>query len=90
MGDVRVTSVYRGPGIQARLFSAYLRNRHRDPTGEGVRYLPAAAPGGSLHQYRRAFDLSGSDAHLAELGRVWQQWGGVYGGAFHDPVHFEA
>jgi hypothetical protein len=26
---------------------------------------------------------------LAELGKVWEEWGGVWGGRFGDEVHFE-
>jgi len=25
---------------------------------------------------------------LPEVGRVWTSWGGQYGGAYNDPVHF--
>lgn len=29
------------------------------------------------------------ESDLADLGKVWVSWGGVWGGAFHDPIHFE-
>jgi len=28
-------------------------------------------------------------AALTELGRIWKSWGGVWGGEFDDPIHFE-
>jgi hypothetical protein len=30
------------------------------------------------------------EAQLADLGTVWEQMGGVWGGVYHDPIHFEA
>jgi hypothetical protein len=26
---------------------------------------------------------------FADLGKIWEGWGGVWGGAFNDPIHFE-
>lgn len=26
---------------------------------------------------------------LKDLGQVWESWGGVWGGEFRDPIHFE-
>jgi hypothetical protein len=26
---------------------------------------------------------------LKDLGKVWEGWGGVWGGEFRDPIHFE-
>jgi len=88
--SVHVASVRRSWSSQARLYRAYLRNQRADPGGVGVRYLPAAAPGHSLHQLGRAFDLNGDERALTYLGRVWRAWGGRYGGPNKDPVHFEA
>ncbi len=42
-----------------------------------------------MHQIGRAFDLNADDAVLKELGRLWESWGGRWGGAV-DPIHFEA
>jgi hypothetical protein len=34
--------------------------------------------------------IAGMDpGNFADLGQVWQSWGGVWGGAFNDPIHFE-
>jgi hypothetical protein len=34
--------------------------------------------------------IAGMDPQdLADLGTVWQSWGGVWGGALNDPIHFE-
>ena len=32
---------------------------------------------------------SDMNSDLADLGSVWQSWGGIWGGAFNDPIHFE-
>jgi hypothetical protein len=64
-----------------------LWNRYR----AGRAQFPAAAPGRSAHQYGWAFDmaLQNGDANAyADLGAVWQGWGGTWG-AGADPVHFE-
>jgi len=29
------------------------------------------------------------ESDLADLGQVWESWGGVWGGHFKDPIHFE-
>lgn len=77
----RLTSVFRTRQQQAAL------HRH-NPSG-----LPAAAPGTSLHEVGRAFDLVVGDgrnsAWQAAAGRYWQQMGGTWLGA-RDPVHFSA
>jgi len=84
-GRLVVTSAYRSWAAQNRLYNKWL-------TGSPSQ-LPAAPPGKSLHQYRLAFDLarlgvsSRQDPLLTELGALWQQLGGVWGGA-RDPVHF--
>lgn len=80
-----VTSSFRSPSKQARLYDAYIR---------GISKIPAAPPGRSLHGYGLAFDLARigkdpfTDPLLAWLGAVWESWGGQYGGQ-RDPVHFQ-
>jgi hypothetical protein len=27
--------------------------------------------------------------NFRDLGQLWQSWGGIWGGAFNDPIHFE-
>lgn len=52
---------------------------------------PAAPPGRSLHEQGRAFDMVGPPQLLAAFGRVWESWGGRWGGRDgSDPIHFEA
>lgn len=44
-----------------------------------------------MHELGRAFDLGGlSEDQLAGLGALWRRMGGVWGGSFNDPIHFEA
>jgi len=80
-----VTSAYRSPAKQARLYEAYKR---------GESDIPAAPPGRSLHQFGLAWDMARlgidpiGDPLLAWLGAVWEHWGGRYGG-IRDPVHFQ-
>ncbi len=84
-GKLVVTSAFRSAAKQARLYAAYK---------SGASDIPAAPPGGSLHQYGLAFDLARlgidpiGDPLLAWLGAVWEHWGGRYGG-IRDPVHFQ-
>lgn len=84
-GRLVVTSALRSAAKQERLYKAFRR---------GESDIPAAPPGGSLHQYGLAFDMARigmdphSDALLTWLGRVWESWGGRYGGT-NDPVHFD-
>lgn len=73
----QVTSTYRSITRQAALYEARQRGEHP---------LPVARPGCSYHNYGLAFDLVADD--LPWLGKVWQSWGGVWGGA-SDPVHFQ-
>ena len=78
---VSVTSVRRTRGLQRRLYQDFLQGRSR---------YPAAPPGRSKHELGLAFDIVGSPEVLAYLGKVWESWGGTWGGRFHDPIHFEA
>lgn len=78
----RVTSTFRTLTEQALLYDRYLR---------GDAPFVAAAPGYSLHNYGLAFDLVvNSPEAQAWLGRVWQSWGGRWGGAFNDAPHFDS
>jgi len=80
-----VTSARRSPGKQQQLYDKYRR-------GESA--IPAAPPGGSLHEYGLAFDMARigkdplNDPLLNWLGQVWTYYGGRHGGA-RDPVHFQ-
>ncbi len=80
-----VTSAYRSRSKQAKLYQRWL---------SGKSDIPAAPPGGSLHEYRLAFDLARKgidplrDPLLNWLGQVWTSWGGRHGGT-RDPVHFQ-
>lgn len=80
-----VTSAYRSPQHQQKLYIKYI-------TGQSK--IPAAPPGRSLHQQRVAFDMARigkdplTDPLLNYLGRLWESYGGKWGGA-RDPVHFQ-
>ena len=80
-----VTSARRSPGKQEQLYQKWRR-------GEST--IPAAPPGGSLHEYGLAFDMARigkdplTDPLLNWLGQVWMYYGGRHGGA-RDPVHFQ-
>jgi len=79
----RVTSTLRSHTEQARLYRRFLA---------GQNPYPVAPPGSSAHEYGYAFDMvtSAMDPQdLADLGQVWKSWGGVWGGEFNDPIHFE-
>lgn len=73
-----VTSVYRSREAQEVLYRRYLH---------GQSQYPAAPPGTSSHEHRRAFDLIVVDPELA--GRIWRAMGGTWAG-LADPIHFEA
>jgi uncharacterized protein YcbK (DUF882 family) len=81
-----LTSTYRSPSDQRRLYNRYLK-------GESA--LPALPPGRSQHERGFAVDMARlgvdprDDDLLAEIGRAWRTAGGVWGGEV-DPVHFEA
>lgn len=77
----RVTSTRRSTAEQARLYRRYLA---------GQSQYPVAPPGTSAHEFGYAFDMIVNYAeYLPQLGQLWQSWGGVWGGAFNDPIHFE-
>ena len=76
-----VTSVRRSSTEQARLYRRFLA---------GVSAYPVAPPGRSKHEHGLAFDISARSETLAAAGRVWEYWGGRWGGRFKDPIHFEA
>lgn len=80
---VHVTSAKRSIADQRRLYAAYVAGRSK---------YPAAAPGSSKHETGRAFDIGGlSSSQLAQLGALWESWGGRWGGNFRakDEIHFE-
>jgi len=82
----RITSTYRSPTEQARLYRRFL---------SGNNPYPVAPPGHSAHEAGFAFDMMIQDSpgqmesDLADLGQVWESWGGIWGGHFKDPIHFE-
>jgi hypothetical protein len=77
----RVTSTLRTRTEQARLYRRFLAGASR---------YPAAPPGRSAHEFGYAFDVVViGDENLNDLGQVWESWGGVWGGANRDPIHFE-
>lgn len=77
----RITSTLRSSQEQARLYRRYLA---------GLNPFPVAPPGSSSHEYGYAFDMivSPMDA-IRDVGAAWESMGGVWGGAFNDPIHFE-
>ncbi len=78
----RVSSARRSHAQQALLFRRFLAGKSR---------FPAAPPGRSTHELGLAFDLWINDeSQFVDLGTVWEQNGGVWGGHFKDPIHFEA
>lgn len=80
----RITSLYRSPASQMKLYNAWIR---RGKTG-----LPAAPPGHSFHELGQAVDVARGvdpfkDDLLAYLGAWWQSNG--LGWSPADPVHFQ-
>lgn len=77
----RITSTRRSTAEQTRLYRRYLA---------GLNPFPVAPPGTSAHEFGFAFDMvvSPLDA-LTDVGAYWQAQGGIWGGEFSDPVHFE-
>lgn len=84
-GRLVATSARRSVAKQTALYERWRSGRSN---------IPAAPPGGSLHQYGLAFDLARigkdplTDPLLNWLGAVWEHWGGRWGG-IRDPVHFQ-
>lgn len=77
----RVSSARRSHAQQALLYRRFLAGQSR---------FPAAPPGHSSHELGLAFDLWVNDeSQLSDLGTVWEQMGGIWGGHFKDPIHFE-
>ena len=83
----RITSTRRSHTEQARLYRRFLA---------GQNPYPVAPPGQSAHEFGYAFDMMIQGASpklmlisLSDLGAVWEGWGGVWGGHFQDPIHFE-
>jgi D-alanyl-D-alanine carboxypeptidase len=80
----RITSTRRTYDEQERLYRRFLA---------GESQYPVAPPGTSAHEFGYAFDMMiagpDMDQNLNDLGTVWTGWGGVWGGVFQDPIHFE-
>ncbi len=72
-----LTSGYRSISAQKRLYDRWLRGAHP---------LPVAPPGRSYHNYGLAIDMVSKNN--AALGRLWETWGGKWGGT-RDSVHFQ-
>lgn len=84
---VTVTNTVRTRSTQERLYRRWRA---------GLSPYPAARPGTSLHERGLAWDMDVRPrSGLAELGKVWEQFGRAYGiptrwgGRFRDPIHFE-
>lgn len=76
-----VTSTVRSRRTQARLYAEYRAGRSQ---------YPAAPPGTSAHELGLAFDAVAQPREYQEaFGRLWESWGGRWGGRFNDPIHFE-
>jgi hypothetical protein len=79
--NVYITSAKRDSREQARLYARFQA---------GLSKYPAAAPGHSTHEQGIAFDLGNVDPRLLKAaGRLWESWGGRWGGRFKDVIHFE-
>jgi len=81
-----ITSGRRTREEQVRLYNQWLK---------GLSPFPALPPGHSQHERGWAVDIARfnvpaqDDELLRELGALWREAGGVWGGE-SDPVHFEA
>jgi len=77
----RVTSTFRSLSEQRLLYEKFLRGQSR---------FPAAPPGRSRHNFGLAFDMIANTPEGQDfLGRVWESWGGRWGGRFNDVIHFD-
>ena len=77
----RITSTRRTSAEQARLYRRYQ---------QGLNPYPVAPPGTSAHEFGFAFDMMVTPADaLPDVGAYWKANGGVWGGEFNDPIHFE-
>lgn len=79
----RITSGYRTYGQQKALYEKYMAGQSR---------YPASPPGQGSHELGWAFDMVVDPMeYLGELGRLWESWGGTWGGRWRnaDPIHFE-
>lgn len=77
----RITSTRRSYAQQKTLYQKFITGRWP---------YPVAVPGTSAHEFGIAFDMVTEpyDA-LADAGATWEAWGGVWGGRYGDPIHFE-
>jgi len=78
--SAQVTSGYRSPKQQARLYRRFKNGMHA---------FPVAPPGRSMHEKGLAIDLWAEPEELRRLGAIWRKAGGIWGAAA-DPIHFEA
>jgi len=80
--NVYITSAKRSGKTQLSLWLRWKQGRSR---------YPAALPGTSKHERGLAFDLGNVDPRLLRAaGRLWESWGGRWGGRFRDAIHFES
>lgn len=78
-----VTSTRRTFAQQKVLYEKFLRGESR---------YPASPPGMGSHETGEAFDLVITPMdYLADLGDLWESWGGRWGGTWNNPdeIHFE-
>jgi len=78
--SAQVTSGYRSPTMQRKLYRRWLAGTHP---------FPVLPPGRSQHEKGLAVDIWAEPSELARLGAIWRKAGGVWGSS-QDPIHFEA
>lgn len=79
--SVRVTSAKRSRAQQTALYKNFLA---------GKATYPVAPPGSSKHERGLAVDIVVTPPAMQNvLGTWWRSVGGVWGGQFNDPIHFE-
>jgi hypothetical protein len=77
----RVTSTRRSYAAQKTLYDKFITGRWP---------YPVAVPGTSAHEFGVAFDMVTEPYEaLADAGATWEAWGGIWGGRYGDPIHFE-